>query len=368
MKILYIIDTLLPGGKERQLVELLKGLNNANDLVIKLVILSEDIHYTYVYDLNVDIHIIKRRYKKDLSIFNKLYRVCADFKPDIIHSWDSMCSVYALPIAKLEGAIFVNGIIRNSPLDFVFYKSKWWPLIKLTFLLSDVNLSNSYAGIEAFRAPSKNSCVIYNGFDFGRLEGLRDKAEIRREFNIMTDNVVGMVARFNHNKDYSTYIKSAIDILNKRKDVTFLAIGVGDTLKRCADLVPEDLRGYIRFLGRQKDVESIINLMDIGILSSSEDGISNSIMEYMALGKAVVATRLGGNQELVQDNVTGFLVKPNDVGDLKTKIEYLLNNKPIANDMGRHGRDRLKKEFNLEKMTDAHINLYRQCINKTLDR
>ena len=101
MKILYIIDSLTAGGKERRLVELIKGLKDYPDIQCDLAIMSNDIHYRYVFCQDIRIHYLIRKWKKDPKIFLKLYRLCKEFNPDIIHSWGSMPSVYALPIAKI---------------------------------------------------------------------------------------------------------------------------------------------------------------------------------------------------------------------------------------------------------------------------
>ena len=86
-------------------------------------------------------------------------------------------------------------------------------------------------------------------------------------------------------------------------------------------------------------------------------------MEYMALAKPVVATNGGGTSEIVNNNKTGFLVKPKQVGDLAKKIEFLLNNNGIAKKMGSAGKEKLLREFSLEKMTDRMIALYQDCIS-----
>ena len=168
-----------------------------------------------------------------------------------------------------------------------------------------------------------------------------------------------MVARFDKRKDYAMFLASAKKILETRNDVTFLTVGDGETLHNCMNLVPAKYKEYIRFLGKQSDIESLINIFDIGVLVSYEEGISNSIMEYMALGKTVIATKHGGNEEIVINNKTGFLIKSQDIDDLSKKIEYLLDNKDVAGVMGRCGKERLEKEFNLEKMTESYIKLYK---------
>jgi len=365
LKILHIIHGLNCGGKERQLVELLKGLVKKDNIEVGVIILSDAIDYVYVYDINVKIHILKRKYKKDFGIFKKIYNICKKFKPDVVHSWELMCSVYSMPIAKLVGAKFINGMIRFSPSNFNIFHHKWFLATKITFMFSDYILSNSYAGLRSYNAPEVKSVCIHNGFDFDRIKNILDPEYIKAKHNITSINTVGMVARFEKRKDYETYIESAKNILKKRKDVTFLAIGDGETLQYCMDLVPLEYGENIRFLGKKTDVESIINIFDIGVLVSYEEGISNSIMEYMALAKPVIATNHGGNDEIVIESKTGFLIRTKDVQILTEKIEYLLDNKDIARAMGRTGKERLEKEFSLEKMTEAYINLYAKCFPAT---
>ena len=365
MKILHIIDSLRSGGKERQLIELLKGLIKEENIKIELVILSNSIDYEYIFDLKISIHIIKRKYKNDFSIFGKLYKICKDFKPDIIHSWELMCSVYSMPIAKLIGAKFINGIIRYSPSNFTFFNNKKFILFKITFMFSDVILSNSYSGLRSYKISSPKANCIYNGFDCIRAKNINKIKDLKNQYNITTKNIVGMVARFDKRKDYSSFLASAIKILEKRNDVTFLTIGDGDTLHNCLNLVPPKYKKYIRFLGKQKNVEPIIKMFDIGVLVSYEEGISNSIMEYMAFEKPVIATKHGGNEEIVINDKTGFIIKPKSINELIEKMEYLLDNKDIARLMGRSGKERLEKEFSLEKMTDEHIKLYKSLYQTT---
>ena len=362
MNILHIIDGLNAGGKERQFIELLKGLVKKKNIKVAVVILSDNIDYRYIFDCKLGIHTLKRKYKNDFSIFKKLYKICKDFNPDIIHSWELMCSVYAMPIAKLIGAKFVNGIIRSAPSNFTFFNNKKWVLFKMTFMFSDVNLSNSYAGLRSFKVSDINNNCIYNGFDFNRIKNINNIEDTKNNHNIKTKNIVGMVARFNKLKNYEMFIESAIQILKKRNEVTFLTVGDGETLHNCMNLVPVEYKENIRFLGKQSDIESIINIFDIGVLLSPTEGISNVIMEYMALGKAVIATKNRGNEEIVINNKTGFLIKPHDINGLTEKIEYLLDNKDIADVMGRYGKERIEKEFSLGKMTDAHIKLYKSML------
>jgi len=365
MKVLHFIDTLRAGGKERQLVELLKGLSAYKEIVCELAIMSENIQYNAVNKLDIKKHYLIRKNKKDPRILVKLYKLCKEFKPDIIHSWGSMTSIYAVPVAKMLGIKLINGMIRDSS-PFNFF-SKSCIRSKITFPFSDVILANSNAGLKAYNAPLHKSVCIYNGFDFNRIRRLHDENTVRRKFNINTEKVVGMVASFSDNKDYETYVSSAKMILQNRNNVTFLAIGGGENLEKCKKMVDDKFKDKILFLGRQEDVESIVNIFDVGLLSTNTkvhgEGISNSIMEYMALGKPVVATDCGGTSELVLHGETGFLVKSQNIDDMGTRIEQLLEDKDLSIRMGNAGRERIKKKFNLGKMTKLYIGLYERLLN-----
>src|SRR5690606_941202 len=131
LKILMLIDSLTSGGKERRFVELLKGLKNCNGISCEVVVLSNEVHYKEIYDLNFPLHFLTRNLKKDIRIFQQLYFICRRFSPDIIHSWESMCTVYALPTAKILGIKLINAMIADAP-DKLKVLSKLWIRANLT--------------------------------------------------------------------------------------------------------------------------------------------------------------------------------------------------------------------------------------------
>jgi glycosyltransferase involved in cell wall biosynthesis len=277
-----------------------------------------------------------------------------------------MCSIYAVPIAKLLGIKFVNGMITDAP-SSIKYFGRAHIRARLTFLFSDVVLSNSYAGLRAYPVPRHKGCYIHNGFDFSRTENLASPDTVRKKFQVNTPYVVGMIAAFSMRKDYETFIMAAKTILQKRDDVTFLGIGDGSTLDKCREMVTGTLQSRVRLPGSQHDVESIINSFDIGVLVTNHrvhgEGISNAIMEYMALSKPVIATQGGGTGEIVIHNVNGFLVRPGHVADLAERIEFLLNHRDVARSMGEAGKQRIADNFSLERMVTRYVEIYEGLSN-----
>ncbi len=224
MKILFVIDTLGSGGKERRLTELLKALKSSKEIDFELVVMRNDIHYSEIYDLGISIHRIIRKTRKDISVFKKFYLLIRQYKPDAVHCWESMTAVYLAPVCRVIGCPLINGMVTNVPLRRNIFNRHLFRA-RLTFPFSDKIVSNSKAGIEAYRVPLSKGVVIYNGFNFDRLDNLKSDSVIREELQIFTRFIIGMVASFWKQKDYPTYYKAAQILLDRRNDITFLAIG-----------------------------------------------------------------------------------------------------------------------------------------------
>ncbi len=359
MKILFVIDTLTAGGKERRLTELMKALKLKSGIEFELVLMSNDIHYCEVYDLGVKIHYFIRKRRKDLTVFRKLYDLLKVFKPDIVHCWDSMTAVYVTPVCKFLHIKLVNGMVIDSPMRQNLHYQPWLRA-RITFPFADVIIGNSKAGLKAYKAPDKKSVVIYNGFNFERTESIIPINDIRKELAINTKYVVGMVATFSEFKDYPTYFKAATTILENRNDVTFLAIGDKTDSVIIRNYIDDKYIDNFRLLGRKSGIESYVNILDIGVLSTFTEGISNSILEYMAMSKPVIATDGGGTNEIVENLKTGLLVKQSDSDDLADKIELLLNDPVLRMQMGSLGKERIEKVFSIEKMADKYVSVYNE--------
>jgi len=236
MKVVQFTDTLRSGGKERQIVELIKGLVAEPGIACELIVMSDDIHYTYLDKPSIPVHQLQRKSKKDPTIFFKLYRLLKQIQPDILQSWNSMCSIYALPAVKLLGIKFVNGFLRNAP-SSISIKNKNWLRCKVTFPFSDAIVANSMAGLDSYQVPSSKAFYVHNGFDISRIDNLPDSIEIRQKNGVETSKIVGMVASFSDKKDHGTFLSAAQTILAKRNDVTFLMVGDGENLESCKNKV-----------------------------------------------------------------------------------------------------------------------------------
>jgi glycosyltransferase involved in cell wall biosynthesis len=132
--------------------------------------------------------------------------------------------------------------------------------------------------------------------------------------------------------------------------------GIGRELKKMA--IDLGIIEKARFLGLRDDIPQLLAASDISVLPSHEEGFSNVILESMAAGLPVVATKVGGNSEAVIDGVTGWLVPPKNPDAMAEKIVDLLQDPQKARSWGEQGRKRVNKKFTIERMVQENIKLY----------
>jgi glycosyltransferase involved in cell wall biosynthesis len=357
MRVLLCIDSLGVGGKERQAVELARGLASAPGVSCRVTCFDQATFYrSDLPDIPVDT--LARRSRWDPALFRGLRTICDDFRPDVIHTNGLVSSFYALPIARRLGIPLINGSIRNA----FTARDLRWRIERYLLLLSDVRVSNSRAGLESrgFQVSDPRNAVIHNGYDVDRLLNATG-APSATPLDPATKKV-GMVAEFNPYKDYGTFVDAARMICAARHDVDFLAVGGGANLEHHRGSAADLTR--VHFLGERKDVASVVRTFDVGVLCSFSEGISNSVMEYMALGRPVVATDSGGTRELVVHGETGLLVAPRKPEEVASAVTYLLDHPDDASRMGAAGQRRLQREFSFARMVGDVLELYERVLHR----
>ncbi len=365
MKIIYFIGTLCPGGKERRLIELLKFLRLNKNYEVMLILRKNNISYSYFYNLGIPYKILTNKYKKgDWKLPIYFLSICRDFKPDIIHTWGCMPTAVAILASIILSIPLINGqIVSAPPKESISFGQKI--INKINFIFSDIIISNSYAGIMSFNPPLKKCRVIYSGIDLKRFDNLPANDIIKLKYGIKTTYAVVMVASFSDYKDYDRYIRIANLICETRKDISFICVGgPGNEIdsfqraKKQAEINPQ-----IILTGVISEVEALVNACDIGVLFSPRgEGISNAILEYMALGKPVIAYDTGGTKEIIKNGLNGVLIK--DENDLQVSkiITDLIDNVELREEFGKYSRKIIEQKFKLEIMGKEYTQIYETMI------
>lgn len=362
MKILMITDNLMKGGKERRLVELLRFIDKQPNINILLILLKDLIEYPEVHELqNTKLTVLKRKIKKDPFVFIRLWKIARVFRPQIIHSWGSMPSVYSFPISFIQRIPLLNAMIANAKCDIF---SNHWFRAKLTFPFSRIILANSQSGLNAYHVSKKKGRVIHNGFNSDRISQLADRVFIREKYNISTKYTVGMIAAFHPRKDYDTFLEGARRICANRNDITFLAIGDG-ALREKYEAAFKDVH-CIKFTGNVSAIEPLINVLDVGVLLSNPlkhfEGISNAILECMAFGRPVIASKGGGTDEIITDGDTGILIPPLSVESFLKAIHTIFEDNSLRTQIGNNAKAKVMRDFGIEKMAKRTLDLYYEIL------
>ena len=366
MKIVFFIGNLRGGGRERRLLELVKYLYTQNEVEIYVLLLRKYIDYPIFNQLPVKYnYIINKNEKKfPLYIAYKVLLIINKIKPNIVHTWGNEETFYSLLPKILFKYSLINNQISSAPPERTIALNHKI-MTKINFAFSDIIISNSYAGIESFNPPRGKSIVIYNGIDLTRFENLPKKNIIKEKYGIKTPFAVVMVASFTKNKDYNRFIRIANIICQNRKDISFICVGgfvnnnsYFNVAKKLAEQNP-----LIIFTGIISEVEALVNSCDIGVLFSPYgEGISNAIIEYMALSKPVIAYDLGGTNEVIKDGENGFLIKEENDEQISKIIITLIDNYKLRKKLGENGRKKIEEYFNIQKMGKEYMNIYYKLI------
>lgn len=366
IKVLFFIGTLGSGGKERRLLELITYLNKSDKYALFLVTKQAEVLFENFYSLQVEwLPLSTSRLK--VGSFSEFYGIVRKVSPDIIHSWGSKQTLISIPPKLLFKKIkLVTSEITSAP-PKLSPTEKF--LSRINFLFSDSILSNSYAGVEAYNPPKSKTQVIYNGLNAKRFNALPEKEEMRRKFGIETTFAIIMVASYSVKKDYERFFKVGRELLKLRQDFTFLGVGYHDESEPYFGAAQKIASNFtnLKPIPGTFEVEALVSACDIGVLFSNKkvhgEGISNAVIEYMALSKPVVANDAGGTREIVVDQWNGLLIQEETPDLIAQKINDLLDNPTLLEEMGKRSKERILADFSLEKMGLEFERIYKELVD-----
>jgi glycosyltransferase involved in cell wall biosynthesis len=352
-RILFLSSSLSNGGAERQLTLLMKYL--PSNWRCKIWSMDTGPFFRVIQEMGFETSIDKRKFRYDITPFFRLWNLIRTERPNVVHSWGWMSVLAAIPACKAHNIPLVDCTIRSG-----MKPSRASVLVSSG---ADRIIANSQAGLKSSGINPSRVRVVYNGFDPERLKSCQfENDSPTGPFTVV------MTGRMVREKDYAAYL-SAARLFSQRNlnNWQFWAIGNGANrstlLSSSNDLI---MRGHLAFPEAGIEVLNFVRQSTVGVLMTNPlyhaEGCSNSIMEYMACGLPVICSKSGGNEELVVDGETGFLINPGDAGALVERLTYLYDNPDIAQKMGKAGKERLLKEFSVERMVNGMVSVYQEVL------
>ncbi len=209
---------------------------------------------------------------------------------------------------------------------------------------------------------------IYSGIDLEQFRPVteEEKNSVREKWNIRHDDaVIGIVSKLWEGKGHEILIRAFKEVKKDIKRARLIIVGEGPLDNMLHDLVDRlGLSDSVLFTGFQMDVAAIISTFDVAVLPSYFEGMGRVLVEAMAMEKPVVASNVGGIPDLVKDNVNGLLITPGDVKGLADALKKLLNDKRLANIMGRDGRKGITDKYSADAMVRSISNIYIECLKR----
>ncbi len=217
--------------------------------------------------------------------------------------------------------------------------------------------------IHDFKVDENRVVLIHTGIELDKfLQNISDEkaAKSKRRWNLDGAHVIGTIGRLSSVKGQDVLLRAAKRLVEDFSDVKVLLVGDGpdeDRLRRLSAKLGLDKN--VIFAGSVDDTIEAIPAMDIFILPSIKEGLGLSLVEAMAFGRPCIASRVGGIESLIEDGVTGMLVKPGDPDELARAVKYMFYNQEKAEVFKEAARKRVVEDFDIEKMASQVEKVYR---------
>ncbi len=365
MNILQMLPNLELGGVERGTIDLAKGLvkrGNRAVIVSNGGRLIQELGGTNIKHYALPIH--RKSIFSICSLIGPVRKIIKDESIDLVHARSRVPAWIGYFASKKEKVPFVTTAHG-------FYRSHWGSrvmgfgkrVITVSFPLKEYMK-------RTFRIPEEKLRVIHRSIDFEKLKksyNPEDSLRLRRQLAGEAKYLFGMVGRLTPRKGPLLFLEALTHL--KRRNYSFRALIVGEAAKEKffkklkAKVREEKLENEVIFTGRRDDVLRIISAFDLLVFPSIEpESFGRVVIEALALTKPVVAADLGGVKDIIENDMAGKLVKAGDALALSQAIEWMLEHRKEAEGMAQRGKEKVLKEFNLDKMCRETIEVYRECL------
>ncbi len=314
-----------------------------------------------IYTLNIDPYVYNIR-----GLFH-LIRLIRKIKPHIVQT-----HIYPANTLGRAAAFIANVpvVIATEHGLYRWKKKRQFVIDRVLALISDKIIVVSNAAKKHIHRSSKIPLnklqTIYNFIDTEPFRPKQTRSAMRHELGLFPqDLVIGSVGRMVKAKGYGVLIQAVEALIAEGQEVKLVLVGDGlhlETLKKIA----RDYRmeSHCIFTGYRRDVADMLNIMDIFVLPTLEEGFGMSIIEAFLLKLPVIATRVDAIPEIIEDGVNGLLVPPNNGKELKAAIYRLIQNKTLSATLGFNGFETVSKRFS----SDIQVNVLDQFYRSLLEQ
>lgn len=352
IKIVFIVESLETGGTE---LSLLKWLRHCDRKVFEPSVISfrkGDLGKD-VEALGIPVRIIHKKIPFDVLFLCRLAGELKKIRPDVVHCRNGIPAVsYGVAAARIAGIPAVSSVhgrthyIRRNFKIWLWFRIMRWSRTVVAVTEGIKGELSRQGGIKRDKIK-----VIYNGIDTTDQAVLPSKEDLRREFGLSPDDfLIGSVGNLRPIKGQKYLIQAMPEILRRVANAQLALIGRGEEEQNLRNLVRElGLDDKIRFLGYQKDAGRLTGMFNVFVLPSLSEGFPNVLLEAMRAQVPIVATRVGGVEEVVPDGQEAILVTPSDSRTLAQAVIQLAENPALRETLSANALRRVKDRFDIRE-------------------
>ena len=307
----------------------------------------------------------------DWTLVPRLARLFRRTKVDLVHSHTWGTFLYSVLAARLTGTAIIHGEHGRNMFELAEHNpAKDWAKRLLGRRVDRmITVSNDLRRewIERFGIPERKIVWIPNGVDVTRFRpDPADRAAARRHFGLPESGfVIGSVGRLDPIKNYRLMIDAAQIVLAKKEQVSITVLGDGPLQEELERQVAElGLAGRVHLLGWRLESPRFLQTLDIFVLPSISEGMSNSVLEALATGLPVVCPALPTHREVITTGVDGILMENFTKESLAEMLMHLLDDEAERLRLSREARETACRQFSLQRMVDRHASLYREVLGR----
>ncbi len=368
MKIAILIHDLNLEGIAQMVTYLTSTLTNHEFIIICNEVLSDPgVKNAKIYELKKKI-----KHKASFNLLNLIRetsKIIRKEKPDLIHLQDIPLILRVKNFPKKRTIC----TIHRSYSDKGIMKKIFQNILsrKIRYLIS-VGRITKQSLKRNLGISQKKIKLVMNGIDLDKFNNKFDLKKIRKDLGLKkNEKVMSIIAGIREEKDHLTLIRAFKKIVYTEQNVKLLIVGGGlaeQVNKIRKEIADNGLTDKVKLLGERRDIDKLLGITDISVLSSRIEALPMTLLESMASSNPIVATSVGGNSELIVDGVNGFLVPPKNPSALASALLRLLSDSKLRSKMGKEGRKRVEKYFSTERMCKEYEQIYESILPKTSDR
>lgn len=366
-KILELAQGMEKGGRTKRIAETSIGLIKRGWQVKVLPMTPAPDWVKALYDGQFEWLELNRRPKLDLPYVFRLAKLLKQEQISLVHAHCEASYFYGGLACKLRGIPIVGTYHRS---DLSYYEPNWRLRVRGRLMTQAVAISNDRMSlmINSLNMDQKDITLIHGGIDLNAFELLEDAKvkALKQEFGLKDRKILLSVGHLGPIKGHQVTLQALPQILEKFPDVTWVVAGDGadEDYRRLNAMIEElGVADNVRLLGQTHNVLEWLNVCDLFVQPSLEEGFGLVFVEAGACKKAVVATSVGGIKDIVLDGETGYLVAPGDAPSLAVAITDLLANPDKSADFGNAACERMHKHFSLEHMADKYDKLFKSLLH-----